>query len=102
MNIQDMYGVLYTALLILLGISILTALIRAITGKRIVDKIIGINMIGTLTMISIAVLSALFGESWLIDVCLIYVLMSFIAVVTLCKIYISLYRQRRKEAEDDE
>lgn len=90
---------LYTIILVFLGLCILTALIRAITGKRIVDRIIGINMIGTLTMIAFAVLSARLDESYLLDVCLIYVLMSFIAVLTLCKIYISLDRQRTKEEE---
>lgn len=92
-----MNNTLYTIILVFLGLCILIALIRAITGNRIVDRIIGINMIGTLTMIAIAVLSARLDASYLLDVCLIYVLMSFIAVLTLCKIYISLDRQRAKE-----
>ena len=92
-------NILYTIILVFLGLCILLALIRAITGKRIVDRIIGINMIGTLTMIAFAVLSARLEQSYLLDVCLIYVLMSFIAVLTLCKIYISLDRQRTKEEE---
>ncbi|MBE6948691.1 MAG: sodium:proton antiporter [Ruminococcaceae bacterium] len=90
---------LYTIILVFLGVCILLALVRAITGKRIVDRIIGINMIGTLTMIAFAVLSQRLEQSYLLDVCLIYVLMSFIAVLTLCKIYISLDRQRAKEDE---
>ena len=90
---------LYTIILVFLGLCILMALIRAITGKRIVDRIIGINMIGTLTMIAFAVLSERLSQGYLLDVCLIYVLMSFIAVLTLCKIYISLDRQRKKEEE---
>ena len=102
MDFTPMNNKLYTVILVFLGVCILIALIRAITGKRIVDKIIGINMIGTLTMITIAVLSARLGQSYLLDVCLIYVLMSFIAVLTLCKIYISLDRQRAKEEQQDD
>lgn len=99
MDITSMNNTLFTVILVFLGLCIVVALIRAITGKRVVDRIIGINMIGTLTMIAIAVLAARLEESYLLDVCLIYVLMSFIAVLTLCKIFISLDRQRAKEEE---
>ena len=102
MDFTAMNNTLYTVILVFLGLSILIALIRTITGTRIVDRIIGINMIGTLTMITLAVLSARLGQDYLLDVCLLYVLMSFIAVLTLCKIYISLDRQRAKEEKRDD
>ena len=39
------------------------------------------------------------GEDYLADIAVIYVVMSFIAVMMLCRIYINLYDRRRKEKE---
>ena len=65
------------------------------------DRIIGINLIGTLVAIIIAILTYLLGEDYLADVAIVYVVLSFIAVMLLCRIYINLYRRRREEKEDD-
>ena len=65
------------------------------------DRIIGINLIGTLVVIIICVLTHLLGEDYLADIAIIYVVMSFIAVMMLCRIYIDLYDRRRKEKQHD-
>ena len=74
----------------------LFVLLRALIGPTRADRIMGINLIGTLSTTLIAVLSVLFLEDWLLDVCLIYCLISFLAVVVLTKIHIS-----EKEAQDE-
>jgi multicomponent Na+:H+ antiporter subunit F len=53
-------------------------------------------MIGTMTIITIALLSVALQESYLLDVCLIYAMVSFIAVVVLTKVYMGVYRERKK------
>ena len=63
--------------------------------------IIGINLIGTLVVIIICALTYVLGEDYLADIAVIYVVMSFIAVMVLCKIYIGLYDRRRKEKKHD-
>ena len=70
-------------------------------GKTMTYRIIGINLIGTLVAIIIAILTYLLGEDYLADVAIVYVVLSFIAVMLLCRIYINLYRRRREEKEDD-
>lgn len=77
---------------------LLFALIRAIIGPRRADRILGINMLGSLSTAAIAVLSMLFKEPWLLDVCLIYCLISFLAVVVLARIHIS--EKLKKEEEE--
>ena len=78
---QQYYPYLLTAVLLCLAAGLLFALIRAIRGPRLADRIMGINMLGSLTTAAIAVLSVLLKQSWLLDVCLIYCLISFLAVV---------------------
>lgn len=53
-------------------------LMRVIIGPSLGDRIIGINVIGTKTIVLIALISALLRESFFIDVVLVYALISFI------------------------
>ena len=75
------------------------SLLRAIRGPRMADRILGINMTGSLTTAAIALLAVLLDQSWLLDVCLIYCMISFLAVVVLAKISIASHEE--KEEFDD-
>lgn len=98
--IERAYDILYTATLVCLGVVILCAIVRSVTGKRIVDRFIGINMVTTVTVMAIAVLAMLLKETYLIDVAIIYVILSFLALLILCKIYINLYAGKGGDRRD--
>ena len=100
---SDAYSHLYTGVLLFLALCLFFALLRAMRGPRIADRIMGVNMIGSLVICAIAVLSARPGESYLLDVGLVYGMMSFLAVVVLSKIYItlSLHRKDQGQKEDE-
>ena len=95
---ENAFRILLTVMLAILVSAILFGLLRAILGPRKADRILGINMVGSLTTLSLAVLSVLLKEPWLLDVCLIYCLISFLTVVLLAKIKIS---EKQKDAEED-
>lgn len=48
----------------ILAVCILACLIRAIIGPRIADRIVAINMIGTMTIIIITMVSVLLHEKY--------------------------------------
>ena len=52
-------------------------------------------MIGTMTIAIIALLAAYLNESSILDICLIYAIMSFVAVIVLTKIYIGIYNEKK-------
>jgi len=91
------YDILYLVTLILLGIGIIFALFRAIKGPRTADRIMGINLIGTMTILAIAILSKFLEQGYLTDICLIYCMISFLAVVILSKIYITDYLRKHQK-----
>lgn len=95
--IEQCYSYLFWGALVVLAVGILAALVYIIRARLTVDRIIGINLIGTLVVIVICALTYLLGEDYLADIAVIYVVMSFIAVMMLCRIYINLYDRRRKE-----
>lgn len=97
----EAYSILYNGSLIIIGILLLLTLIRAIRGPRIADRIIAVNMMGTLIVITICILAFLMSEGYLVDVAIVYTMLSFLAVVLLTKVYMGVYRQKRKEKEED-
>lgn len=93
------FDYLLIAVLFLLTGGLFFSLLRAIRGPRMADRILGINMTGSLTTAAIALLAVLLDQSWLLDVCLIYCMISFLAVVVLAKISIASHEE--KEEFDD-
>ncbi|MDE7325051.1 MAG: sodium:proton antiporter [Lachnospiraceae bacterium] len=83
-----------TVVLIVLGILCFFCLIRSVKGPRIADRIVAVNMIGTMTMMGIAVLTVKLKEGFLADVALIYAMISFLAVVVVTKVYMGVYREK--------
>ena len=74
----EAYSMLYNITLGILGLFLLACLTRAIIGPRIADRLIAINMMGTLIVIIICILAFLMGEGYLVDVAIIYVMLSFL------------------------
>ena len=95
----EMFKILEIVALVLLTGGMFLALFRAIRGPRIADRIIGANMAGTETIMAIAILSDVLKQDWLLDVCLIYCMISFLAVVVLSKIYITVHLEHKKRNE---
>ncbi len=74
-------------------------------GPTIADRLVAVNMMGTIVMVIIAVLALLMNEDYLVDICLIYAMISFLAVVVLTKVYTGVYiehKERRKEKRKQE
>ena len=88
MTIENAYQILYKAALIWFSLLILIMLVRSIYGPRITDRILAINLIGTMVICSICILTFLQNESYLLDVALLYAMISFVAVLILSATYI--------------
>lgn len=105
---MEIYQTLYISLLIVLSFMLLVCLIRAVRGPRIADRLMAVNMMGTMVMVMISILALMLKEGYLVDICLIYAMISFLAVVVLSKVYIGIYEERQhnmetaKEGETDE
>ena len=88
------HGFLLTCMIVTAALIIL-CLIRAVLGPRLTDRVTAVNMIGTMTIVEIAMFALYLRESYLFDVCLIYAMISFLAVVILTKIYGGAYQERK-------
>lgn len=68
---------------IFLSATILACLYRAIKGPTQADRLIAINVIGTKTIIIIAMVSFIIKETYFVDVALVYALISFITSIVI-------------------
>ena len=100
--LSSAYEFFLTAVIIILAIALVLCLIRAIKGPKIADRIVAVNMMGTMVMVIMTVLSLLLDENYLVDISLIYAMISFLAVVVITKVYIGIYEERRIAKEKRE
>ncbi|MBQ7562730.1 MAG: sodium:proton antiporter, partial [Lachnospiraceae bacterium] len=65
----------YLIILIFLGILLFFCLLRAIRGPEVADRLIATNMMGTIVLVMICILSMRLQEAFLIDVAIVYALL---------------------------
>ncbi len=98
-QMETIYMYTYIGLIVLLAVLLFACLIRAILGPRIVDRIVAVNMMGTIVMVIIVVLSLLLKEGYLVDIGIIYAMISFLAVVVITKVYIGVYVENNQKED---
>lgn len=77
---------MYTVAIIAILVTIALALCRAIMGPTVYDRIAAMNMLGTKTILLIAVIAFLSSRHDLLDIALVYALINFIGVVAVLKL----------------
>ena len=93
MTISAAYDILFGGAVVTIILIMFGCLIRAIRGPEIADRIVSVNMLGTLTIMIICILSLWLKQSYLLDVALIYAMISFLAVVVLVRVYLGVHRE---------
>ena len=98
-RLEAAYHFVFITAIIILALMILLCLIRAVIGPRTADRIVTVNMMGTMVMVIISILSLMMNESYLIDICIIYAMISFLVIVV-SKVYMGVYNEQKiKEGE---
>jgi len=67
--------------IIFLAITMCICLVRAVRGPKLADRIVATNMIGVKTILLIVMVAVYIGGDFLVDVAMVYALLSFLAVV---------------------
>jgi multicomponent Na+:H+ antiporter subunit F len=77
------------------------ALLRALMGPSAYDRVLAVNMVGTKTVLLLAVISFLFGRLDFLDLALAYALINFIGVLAVLE-FIRLRAQSKQTHPGDE
>ena len=92
---EQVKSVVLMAGAVVLVLLLFAALVRAVLGPRFTDRIIAINMVNTMVVAMITLLSVYLQEDFLVDVALIYALLSFLTVAVLAQM-VTIRSKRRK------
>ncbi len=93
---------IFHIILMILSIMLMLCLIRSVIGPRVADRLVAVNMMGTMIMCIIVILGVIMDEGYLADIALIYAMISFLAVVVLTKVYTGVYQEHKlKQQKED-
>jgi multicomponent Na+:H+ antiporter subunit F len=76
-----------TAAILSILVTMVLAVIRALLGKTVYDRILAVNVFGTKTVLLIAALAFLSGRPDVLDIALAYALINFIGVVAVLRYF---------------
>ena len=102
MELLQRFDWIFYGILSVQAVLLILSLIRAVRGPRIADRLVAVNMMGTLVMTMIGLLAVLKDQGYLVDICLIYAMISFLAVVVLSRIYTGVYREEKDRQKKEE
>lgn len=79
----------FLAAAIALLLLILLSLVRVVGGPTVLDRIVGVNVIGTKTTIVLLLIGLLYGEvGMFVDIAIAYALLNFIATLGATKFFL--------------
>ncbi|MDY6795288.1 MAG: monovalent cation/H+ antiporter complex subunit F [Actinomycetota bacterium] len=78
-------GNLFTAVALVIAINALLCLYRAAVGPTIQDRLLGINIVGTKTLVVVVLVTFIYGESFYLDVAIVYALLLFIVILAVSR-----------------
>lgn len=76
-----------TATTIAIVIAMAIALVRAYLGPTIYDRILAVNLFGTITVLFISMFGFMTGRPDFLDIALVYALINFIATIAVLKFF---------------
>jgi multicomponent Na+:H+ antiporter subunit F len=83
------------AILVTMGL----AMIRGLRGPEIYDRVLAANIIGTKTVLLLAVVALLYGRPDFLDLALAYALINFIGILAILQFVQN--REARRQSERD-
>mgnify|MGYP001820384286 FL=1 len=91
-----MYVVVSLAILI----TMVLALVRALRGPTVYDRVLAVNMFGTKTVLLLSVIAFLFGRPDFLDLALAYALINLVGVLAVLE-FIQTKPQKMDAADHD-
>ena len=89
---------IFVGAVIAIAVTMLLALVRALMGPSVYDRVLAVNMFGTKTVLLLSVIAFLFGRPDFLDLALAYALINFIGVFAV----LEFFRTRAINREADE
>jgi multicomponent Na+:H+ antiporter subunit F len=90
---------MFAAAIIAILLAMFMSLCRALLGPTLYDRLLAVNVLGTITVLFIAVFGFLTGRPEFLDIGLAYALINFIATIAVLKFF--EYRDMSRATEEE-
>ena len=87
---------------VVIALLILATLVRAVLGPRFTDRIVAVNVISTLVIAELMLLSVWMREEFLVDIALVFALLSFLSVVVAFQTVMTRQKKQSREEKKEE
>ena len=77
------------------------ALVRALLGPTVYDRVLSVNMFGTKTVLLLSVIAFLGGRPDFLDLALAYALINFIGILAVLQFFENRHRRGAARLEDN-
>ena len=97
MNLQPFF--LMTVFIVyfaVLSVLLIFSLLRSIKGPRFTDRLVAVNVIGTVSTAAICIISIYVDEGFFVDIALVYALLNFLSVVILSHVVTVEHNKKEK------
>lgn len=78
---------IFSAAAVAVLVTMCMAMIRALRGPTVFDRVLAVNMFGTKTVLLICLLGFVVGRPEFMDLAIVYALMNFIGTLTILKYF---------------
>lgn len=78
---------MFAAAAVAVVVTMILAVVRALLGPTVYDRVLAVNMFGTNTVLLIAVVGFLTGRPEFLDLALVYAMISFIGTIAVLKFF---------------
>ena len=97
MNLQPFFlRTVFIVYFAVLSVLLIFSLLRSIKGPRFTDRIVAVNVIGTVSTAAICIISIYVDEGFFVDIALVYALLNFLSVVILSHVVTVEHNKKEK------
>jgi multicomponent Na+:H+ antiporter subunit F len=91
---------MYIIVSIAILITMVLALVRALMGPSVYDRVLAVNVFGTKTVLLLSVIAFLYGRPDFLDLALAYALINMVGILAVLE-YFQNRARRKSRAKDD-
>lgn len=93
---------MYIVVSIAILVTMVLALVRALMGPSVYDRVLAVNVFGTKTVLLLSVIAFLYGRPDFLDLALAYALVNMVGILAVLEFFQNRSRRKTKsEAVDD-
>ncbi len=91
---------MYILVSVAILITMVLALVRALLGPSVYDRVLAVNVFGTKTVLLLSVIAFLYGRPDFLDLALAYALINLVGILAVLEFFQD--RSRRKQGADSD